>query len=218
MRDDFRQPIKDLLAKRVSFRCSNPDCRKQTSGPQSQDTGAINIGVAAHKTAAAPGGPRYDSTLTPEERRSAGNGIWLCETCAKIIDADAEAYPVALLEEWKTIAEATAFLELRGLMVLKDNRALLENIESKIPELIAEMRNDLEINPVHREFILIGRREIYYPGRWEVLLSYHFEDHRDLRQKVRILENHGLVTDITRSNVERFVMSEELVDYLKTSV
>ena len=217
MRDDFRQPIKDQLAKRVGFRCSNPDCRKQTSGPQSQDPGAINIGVAAHKTAAAPGGPRYDSTLTPEERMNVGNGIWLCQTCAKIIGADEEGYPVEILEEWKKIAEKTAFLELRGLMVVKDNRALLERIESEMPDLIAEMRNDLMEHPLHRDFILIGKRW-HYSSREAVVLSYYFEDHRDLRQKVRILENHGFVTDITHTNVEKFTMSEELVDYLKVSV
>ena len=30
----------------------------------------INIGVAAHICAAAPGGPRYDSAMTEEERKS----------------------------------------------------------------------------------------------------------------------------------------------------
>jgi hypothetical protein len=41
------------------------------------------VGEAAHISAAAPGGKRYDSSLTPEERRAPSNGIWLCELCAK---------------------------------------------------------------------------------------------------------------------------------------
>ena len=214
MRDDFRQPVKEELAKRVGFRCSNPDCRKQTSGPQSQDTGAVNIGVAAHITAAAQGGPRYDNTLTPDDRSSAENGIWLCETCAKIIDADQVGYTEASLKDWKNVAEATAFLELRGKLVIDDNRALIAKIETELPELFAEMRNDLNENPFHREFVLLGRNHIYNAGG-QVTLSYFFEDHRDLRQKIRILENHGLVVDITHTSVEKFAMSEALVDYLK---
>jgi hypothetical protein len=78
MRDDFSLDIKDLLAKRVGMRCSNPNCRRVTSGPQEDPRKSINIGVAAHITAAAPKGPRFDKNLTAEERRSPDNGIWLC--------------------------------------------------------------------------------------------------------------------------------------------
>jgi hypothetical protein len=35
MRDDFTQSTKELLARRVNLRCSNPGCRKPTSGPWS---------------------------------------------------------------------------------------------------------------------------------------------------------------------------------------
>ena len=69
MRDDFTQSVKEQLAKRVGFQCSNPVCRQKTSGPQSQDSGVVNIGVAAHITAASPGGPRFNSELTPEARK-----------------------------------------------------------------------------------------------------------------------------------------------------
>ena len=34
MRDDFSPSIKDILAKRVGYRCSNPKCQVLTSGPQ----------------------------------------------------------------------------------------------------------------------------------------------------------------------------------------
>ena len=75
MRDDFTSGTKDLLAKRVGFKCSNPGCRQPTSGPQADPAGAVNIGVAAHVTAASPDGLRYDAALTPEQRRAADNGI-----------------------------------------------------------------------------------------------------------------------------------------------
>ena len=61
MRDDFQTQTKELLAKRVGYRCSNPGCRQPTSGPHDDPNRAISVGVAAHITAASPGGPRHDS-------------------------------------------------------------------------------------------------------------------------------------------------------------
>src|SRR5437870_103219 len=96
VRDDFPKPVLETLAKRVGFRCSNPLCRKLTSGPHTDEAKAINVGVAGHITAASPGGPRYDPTLTAEQRRSADNGVWLCQTCGKLVDNDAVRYPITL--------------------------------------------------------------------------------------------------------------------------
>lgn len=88
VRDDFKFGIKDLLAKRVGMRCANPNCRQPTSGPQEDPRKVLNVGVAAHITAASRKGPRYDSALSPEERRCPENGIWLCQNCAKLVDND----------------------------------------------------------------------------------------------------------------------------------
>ena len=88
LRDDFPEEVKRIVAARVGNQCSNPDCRALTSGPQIDPTKALNVGVAAHITAAAPGGPRYDPSLTPEERRHPDNAIWLCQNCAKLVDND----------------------------------------------------------------------------------------------------------------------------------
>ncbi len=85
-RDDFSQKIKDDLAKRAGFRCSNPNCQKPTIGAQKGDGKSINIGVAAHIAAAAPGGPRYDASMTSQERSSFENSIWLCANCSTLID------------------------------------------------------------------------------------------------------------------------------------
>ena len=68
--------------------------------------------VAAHICAAAQGGPRYDASMTPEERKSFENGIWLCQSCSKLIDTDITRYPKELLQSWKQLAEQTAILEV----------------------------------------------------------------------------------------------------------
>ena len=107
-RDDFAADVARTIALRVGTVCSNPECRSVTSGPQEDPARHLNIGVAAHITAAAPGGQRYDPSLTSEQRRSQENGIWLCQNCHKRVDDDVAAFPADLLCAWKTIAEREA--------------------------------------------------------------------------------------------------------------
>jgi len=111
-RDEFPADLKDILARRVGMRCSNPNCRQPTSGPQSDPGKAVNVGVAAHISAAAKGGPRFDPTMSAAERRSIENAIWLCQTHAKLIDNDSTRYTIDLLRQWKRLSEEAARLEI----------------------------------------------------------------------------------------------------------
>lgn len=113
-RDDFTEKTKKIMQQRAGNRCSNPDCRCLTSGPNHDPEKATSIGVASHITAAAENGPRYDSFLTQEERKSIFNGIWLCQNCSKLIDSDPSIYTVSLLQRWKSHSEELARLELEG--------------------------------------------------------------------------------------------------------
>lgn len=113
-RDDFTAPTKKRLAGRAGHRCSNPDCQAPTIGPQPGGGGIINLGEAAHITAAAPGGPRYDESLSPEQRRDDANGIWLCANHAKAVDSDPKQFTTNLLKSWKFAAEKRAFEKLLG--------------------------------------------------------------------------------------------------------
>jgi hypothetical protein len=108
MRDDFPDDVKRTVAARVGNRCSRPNCRALTSGPQVDPSKALNVGVAAHITAASPGGPRYASSLTSEERRHANNAIWLCQNCGKLVDNDQARFTEEELKQWKQTAEAEA--------------------------------------------------------------------------------------------------------------
>jgi len=111
-REDFPAHVKQALQNRVASRCSNPQCRAATAGPQVDNSKALNVGVAAHITAASEGGPRYDPSLTPEQRSCAENGIWLCQNCAKLVDNDPTRYTVDLLRSWKTVADDLALEEI----------------------------------------------------------------------------------------------------------
>jgi hypothetical protein len=108
VRDDFPELVKRTIAARAGHRCSNPACKAPTSGPQVDPTKVLNVGVAAHITAAAPGGPRYDASLAPGQRSGISNAIWLCQNCAKLVDNDPSGFPADLLHKWKQQAESDA--------------------------------------------------------------------------------------------------------------
>lgn len=118
-RDNFNAKTKDILAKRVGFICSNPNCRKHTIGPNSNPEKATLIGEAAHITAASLNGPRYDATLDELQRQSILNGIWLCSNCADLIDKDEQLYPVELLKSWRDTAEKEMQMKIGGLVESK---------------------------------------------------------------------------------------------------
>ncbi len=212
-RDDFPLSVKELLAKRVAYRCSNQGCRKVTSGPQEDPTRAINIGVAAHITAASLGGPRFDSSLTQKERQTFENGIWLCQSCAKLVDNDPIRYGVDILRKWKTLAELTTARELENqLSTTTDPDQKFIKLEKLMPDLISEMRKDLTSNPLSREFVILKKSWSYWAKGYE--LVYYFDDHPDLENKLLILQNYGLIQDITYNNIKRYIITEELVGYL----
>lgn len=128
-RDNFPKPVIRKLAERVGYRCSCPDCRRPTFGPSSETGASVNLGKAAHITAATNGGPRYDPTLSSEERRSIQNGIWCCTRDADLIDKDAAAYPVTLLRQWKAEAEKLAAIEAFTDQPRQESRIIIEMSE-----------------------------------------------------------------------------------------
>jgi hypothetical protein len=211
MRDDFPLAIKDTLAKRVAQRCSNPGCKKPTSGPQDDPTKAVNLGVAAHIAAAAPGGPRYDSAMTPEQRCSPDNGIWLCQNCAKLIDNDPSEYTTEIVRAWRILAEAIAKRSLEQRRDPDDDAPFIR-LERMMPEFLSEMRRDLQEHPLRREFVLLKKGWMF--NTRTPTLAYYYDDHPNLDDLIRILQNHGVIQDITHTNVKRYVMDERLVDYL----
>ena len=100
-RDEFSPATRRAIERQARGHCSNPTCRRLTSGATSDGTDEIRIGEAAHICAAAQGGPRYDGTMTTEERRSVENGIWLCGVCARAVDSKDSIFTVDELRDWK---------------------------------------------------------------------------------------------------------------------
>jgi hypothetical protein len=99
-RDDFPASVKQQLQDSVASYCSKPDCRILTVKGSSTEK-RICAGRAAHITAASENGPRYDASLTKQQRKHFNNGIWLCGTHADEVDVDIDIYTVEELKSWK---------------------------------------------------------------------------------------------------------------------
>lgn len=99
----------------------------------------------------------------------------------------------------------------------KQSEEVFSKIEKLIPELLAEIRDDLCGNSFSREFIILSERWMYDSDPNNEVLCYYFETHSFLRNKIRILENYGLVCEITYNDIPRFILSEELVYYLTSA-
>lgn len=109
-RDNFSSSTKNLLGLAVGFTCVRPGCAKPTTALAQNSNAILRIDIAAHDSAAAPAGPRYDETITPEQRKAYENGAHLCPTCARLVDVDQEQFPVGTLARWqKNAAEYRQF-------------------------------------------------------------------------------------------------------------
>jgi len=104
-RDDFTECTRRKIGQRAGWLCSFPGCRVFTEGATSDENGRMSVGTASHICAAAPGGPRYDETMTLDERRSVTNGIWMCRNHGTAIDSTDPKFTTELLRAWKKEAE-----------------------------------------------------------------------------------------------------------------
>ena len=93
----------------------------------------------------------------------------------------------------------------------KNQESISKKLKNIMPDLLAEMKKDLLSNPLNREFVIMSKNWIYNGNT----VAYFFEDHTDLKDKMNILENHMLLTNITYNNVERYKMSEDFIEMLK---
>jgi hypothetical protein len=75
--------------------CAFPNCHERII-----DENGVFVGEICHIEAALPGGERFNSSMTNEERRAFGNLILLCRK-HHVVTNDVEAYPVERIKAMK---------------------------------------------------------------------------------------------------------------------
>ncbi|HGY1113608.1 ABC-three component system protein [Providencia rettgeri] len=80
-------------------KCAAPYCDKNLVSID----GSSIVSKICHIEAASPKGPRFNPSMTDDQRRSYDNLILLCDECHTMIDDmdNLHKYPVSLLHEWK---------------------------------------------------------------------------------------------------------------------
>lgn len=161
-RDDFSDATKRKLAMRAGGRCSRPGCDKPCWLPGTEPEGVVNIGIAAHICAASPGGPRFDETQTSEERISIENGIYLCQDCAKLIDADEQRFTVDELHKWKVRHESQIRDNANGILLLPSiqiTRRMGLTISGLSPSLVTQ---NVIANRIEHELSICNETDFEY--------------------------------------------------------
>jgi hypothetical protein len=194
MPPDFNKQTIDTLAKRAAFKCSNPDCRVSTVGPNSDSQKSTLIGEAAHIFGARPSAKRYRPEMTDAARAEITNSIWLCRNCHKLIDTDEQKYTSDILFAWREQHEKYTQSELGS----ATDRILFEEQNSKLL-------------PFENYPPLIRRIVIDKPDGWEWRLTAELMRHlnRPLFRKIEDLRD-GLYVKL-----QVHVDSEEIIKWIQ---
>jgi hypothetical protein len=82
-----------------------------------------------------------------------------------------------------------------------------KQVETLMPELIAEMRADLTETPTARDFFVLESERVMMNVDGHSL-AYYETSHKNLKGKISILENHNYILDITTGNAKKYRMTE----------
>jgi hypothetical protein len=221
-RDDFNEKVKQLLCQQVGGKCAKPDCRITTIGPHEIMDKRTTIGVAAHIAAAAQGGPRFDKLMSPKERKSVHNGIWLCQNHAREIDVNPDKYPIDLLERWKKKAISLADSELgqRQLSQAEVNTKAVDTLlthvqptfqQNKITSLIQTVHSGVaaKFDQLDSRFSVLTRfdgNNVNYiiDAKEDIPLKLNVfnEASKDFTEQFKQLLSHGSEVEISTDNME----------------
>jgi nucleoside phosphorylase len=99
--------------------CAFPNCPVRLIDDETK----VNLGEMCHISAASPNGPRYDESLTDEERNSDENLIIFCATHHSLIDKSPESYTIEKLKEIKFKHEAKVSTFMKNNFEIGDKEA-----------------------------------------------------------------------------------------------
>ena len=93
---------------------------------------------------------------------------------------------------------------------------IFDSVKKQVPELIKEMKEDLKKPDcsVMREFYILPNDRVMFNSGGKMCLFYYEDKHNHLLQKIKILENHDYVYDVTETNTPKYRITEEFAKFL----
>jgi len=96
--------------------------------------------------------------------------------------------------------------------VTASERDQFRDVQAEMPELIAEMQQDLtnpETRILREFFVLKSTWHFTYSGNY---LAYHLDKHDNLQAKITLLENKGYITDVTTTKTKKYRFTDHFVE------
>jgi len=100
--------------------------------------------------------------------------------------------------------------------VEKERQRTLRELTTLMPDLMEEMKEDFR-NPEHaevREFAILPSENVIFSSQQKRFIYYE-NAYDNLRGKIAVLENHGLVLDVTPGNTPIYRVTEEFRELLR---
>ena len=228
-RDDFTKKTVELLGKRVAYLCSNPKCGKVTIGANKHPEKSTTIGIAAHITAAAIGGPRYDDSLDQGQRRHIDNGIWLCSNCATMIDKDTLLYTADLIRRWKSQAEVESIKKLNGESKIQPLHKPHLDVDLILTSRSRSNRGYSNKNPIEKvNGVLVMNLPTNPIIHWEINWNFNFLIHNNSNYpafniKIESIgqKDFNQLSTLPKINnlppLKNFDLKAKIIDYLESS-
>lgn len=210
--------------------CAAPDC---TRALIARDNESITSKIC-HIEAASENGPRFNSSMTDDERRHFDNLVLLCDECHTIIDnmENEKEYPVELLKEWKLNHES------KRLTALNSNTSLLRTAINQISDVNFDdievldvetydafnIEDKIKYNAIKRNKALIDEYKVFYS---KISVLYDELESQGSFKKEKLLRNIKKIylrtkgkyigdsaepMNIIRDNADNII--EDIEDYL----
>lgn len=161
---DYSASTRAALFAMANGTCYAPGCATKTVVFVDRRP-VINVELA-HINGAYPGSPRYDATMTDQERAAFANLVLLCHGHHQLVDRiDPDGHPADLLAEWKRQREGACAVapELDG---------VTEAVLSELLEAIRASRPRREVTVLVRSGLLRGNQLITGPiDNWTIVLE-----------------------------------------------
>tara|TARA_B100000929_G_scaffold5347_1_gene4504 strand:+ start:702 stop:1337 length:636 start_codon:yes stop_codon:yes gene_type:complete len=156
--------------------------------------------------------------LTPDERISITNGIWLCHSCSVLIDRDEDTYKTETLEKWKEDAEKEMQQRIEGI----SNNTATPFIEV---DLIwthgGRMNNGFSSKNLEMEQPIPAGTDLY--AHWNLRWNFSFVIHNNSEvpaYNLKLIENEKLKFNYLEklpkiNNIQPFKSTEVQANYAR---
>ena len=143
------------------------------------------------------------SRKAKEEKKEMGNGDSMVQTTSGVNSPIVSGQVAAARDIHITVSPSSGNSQ---------ESEVFAQLEATVPDVLQELRQELKEDPLIRDIICLERKSIVY-GWPDTHLMFSEEDYKDIKRKLQILVNAGMLQETKEGFA--FRISERLVRYLR---